>query len=120
MYYLAPADAPPFWRDCHRVQHGHHVYRLAFDIRPQHLGTFAFCSFTAVVDDCVVGGCCGSLNCVPRLEAALSRWLRRFVTPAHRAADVVPNESGYLMLGADRHPPLEALCEALGLILTRT
>lgn len=119
-HYCTPMDRPPYWRDIYRAEIGGQVYRIAFDIRPASLGGFDFCLFSAWVDDRVVGGCCGSLNFVPQLEAAaLSRWLHRFLTPAHIAAGIVPNAAGYLMLGANREPPLDTLCEALGVLLIR-
>jgi len=118
-YRLSPDGQPPFWRDAYRLQKAHRTYAVHFDIRPQQLPGFDFCSFTAVVDDVAVGGCCGSLNWVPALEgAALSAWLRPFLTPAHQQAGIVPNDVGHLVLGEDRFPSIAALWDTLGFTVT--
>ena len=117
MRYLKHPGREPFWRDTYGLTRGSQIYTAAFDIRPRSLRGFDFCSFTAAVEGTVVGGCCGSLNFVPQVEAAaLSRWLRTLVA-LDAFPSVRPNTVGYLMVGPDREPSLNTLCAALGFSL---
>ena len=119
MRYLKHPHREPFWRDTYRLTQGPHTYTVTFDIRPQSLGGFDFCSFTASVDGTVVGGCCGTLHYVPQLEAAaLSHWLRTLVD-LDAFLSVRPNDVGYLMVEDTREPSLDLLCEALNLTIQR-
>lgn len=119
MRYLKHPHREPFWRDTYRLTQGSASYTVTFDIRPQSLGEFDYCSFTAIVEGTVVGGCCGTLYCVPQVEAAaLSHWLRTIVD-LDAFLSVRPNDVGYLMVGQDREPSLDAVCDALGLSLQR-